>query len=88
MKITRVSINKESFIKSAVKDTYSLSTLGGLCYFNYHFIGDSHFVNCFILFVILIMLSKNRSDDFSFYKVDDSKIEAILEIINNKKDVK
>jgi hypothetical protein len=83
----RVIFNKESLVRSIMKDLSSLSILGGLFYFNYHYIGNSYFVNFLILCVIIIRiisLSTKGSNDFSFYEVDNSKMNKILEIINEK----
>lgn len=80
-----ITINQESYLVSLAKDATSLGILGFFCWFNYNFIGGSHFVNFLILcgiFVLVANIKKSGTKYCSWhYGVSKEKIEQIKKII-------
>ena len=82
-KPTIITINKETFFISILKDTFSLGMLGALFWFNYQVIGGSYFVNFLIIFLSLIYLAKafKKDSHLKIYQVSDKNIDKVDEIL-------
>lgn len=80
-----VTINQESYLVSLAKDSTSLAMLGFFCWFNYNFIGGSHFVNFLILCAIFLWVANIKKSGTKYcswhYGVSQEKIEQIKQII-------
>lgn len=89
---TKVILNKNYYI-TILKDTFLLSTVKNLftvvCllfsfWFNYHFIGNSYFVNFLILvgfFCGMFILVDTTNKDKYFYNVSKGQFEEIKQIL-------
>lgn len=83
--MSKITINKESYLGSLAKDLTSLGSLGFLCWFNHNFIGGSYFVNFLILCMIslyIVEMKRSGLKDADFYfNVSSEKIEQIEKIL-------